>query len=99
MFSIASGNFILENGGAILETIPKERFNQLLDELFLTLVLREAATPEKDSTEALEVECESVLKDTELSKRKHFRKGQIVMCKVGNVTESIEFSYSLANGA
>lgn len=96
------GNYFLDKGGAVLETITEEKLPKLVDELFMTLVnVTPESTDEKYSTEFLEIQCEEVIQKTRLVKNKFFKKeGMTIQCPLATeVTEIIAFSYAIRNGA
>jgi len=97
-----SANFFLEEGGSILEPIPKEGLRALADELFETIVTAEVID-EPDTSTLIKEECEKIIKKTRLSDSRNFRRSQMLYPTIhsprGDVVERIEFSYGYGNGA
>ena len=101
LLTTGKGNYFLDKGGTVLETITADKLPKLVDELFTTLVIdAPEVAEEQNSTEFLEIKCEEAIQQTNLAKNRYFKKqGTKVHCKIATeVTEVIEFSYAIGNG-
>ena len=95
--SYGKGNFVLADGGIVLDRVCEDDVGDLLDHLFYLLV--DAGSPEEPRDPTLDELCEGVIEKTRARENPNFRIGYEVTCKVsGDTEERFEFSYALANG-
>lgn len=90
------GNFVLVEGGALLDSVSESELPIIADQLFSQLV--EASGPEQPSDPGFELHCDELLDRTGLKRHPHFVNHYPVRCRVHGVDEEYEFSHALANG-
>jgi hypothetical protein len=92
------GNFVLVEGGFLLDPVPGEELDRLADRLFASLV--DTAGPEEPRDPSLDELCERLIEEVRLSEDAHFRTRHEVACPVAPGTEErYEFSYAYQNGS
>lgn len=91
------GNFVLAEGGHLLDPVPAEELSRLADHLFGSLV--ETAGPEESRDLSLDELCERLIEEARLGEDANFRTRHEVACPVAPGTEErFEFSYAYQNG-
>lgn len=92
------GNFVLSEGGFLLDPISAEELPRLADRLFASLV--DTAGPEESRDPSLDDLCERLIEETRLRQDPNFRTRHEVSCPVAPGTEErYEFSYAYQNGS
>ncbi len=92
------GNFVLAEGGFLLDPVRPEELPGLADKLFGQLV--EGGPPEGPPDAVLHQVCDRLIKETGLRQDPHFRSKQPVSCRInGDTVEQFEFSHAYQNGA
>jgi hypothetical protein len=91
------GNFVLEDGGLLLDRITSEQLPQLTDELFTALVETHGQDEPRDLT--LDDVCDELLKVTKLASNPYFHNGFQVTCPVADTEEVFTFSHAYKSGS
>lgn len=91
-----SGNFVLAEGGLVIDPIEADKLHEAVTFLFNALVDTNEGEEVKDRT--LTEVCEEVISKTRLKTNRHFKPQQRVRCKVGERSTDFEFSYYYGNG-
>ncbi len=90
------GNFLLSDGGVLLDDIPADELSNVANQLFDRLV--EAGLPDETRDLTLEDVCDDLLKQSKLDKHPYFRSRYPVKCPLDGFEEEYVFSDALANG-
>lgn len=91
------GNFLLAEGGFIVDPVAHEHLPSLTDDLFRRLVESNIAEEPKDPN--LDQVADRLIKELRLSQNQYFRsKYEISCCVAPNVEERFEFSHAYKNG-
>jgi hypothetical protein len=91
------GNFVLTEGGLVLDTTEREKVSNLTDELFDTLI--ESNVPEEARDPALDEVIDNTIRELRLKENRSFHSKYEISCRVApNVSERFEFSHAYANG-
>jgi len=91
------GNFVLVDGGFLLDSVSEEELPRLADKLFASLV--DTTGGEESRDPSLEELCQRLVEETRLAADANFRTGHEVTCPVAAGTEErYEFSYAYQNG-
>ena len=91
------GNFVLAEGGVLLDAIDADDLPTLTEHLFRTLVDTGGADEPRDPT--LDELCNRLIEETRLSSDPHFISRYSLSCEVAtNTIEKFEFSHAYANG-
>jgi hypothetical protein len=91
------GNFLLVDGGLLLESVKPNRLSVLTNDLFSRLVEPISAEESKDPT--LDQVADHLIRELRLDQNQNFRTKYELACNVGsNVTERFEFSHAYKNG-
>jgi hypothetical protein len=94
------GQFVLEEGGEVIDTYDEESIEVLADSLFAGLVEDLATDEPRDPT--LNDVCERLIAETGLNPDHNFKRQYPVTCRVGGtggVEEHYQFSYAYKNGS
>ena len=92
------GDFVLAEGGFLLDPVPGEDLSRLADRLFVAMV--DAAGSEEPRDPSLDELCDQVIAETRLSQDANFRTRYEVSCPVTEATEErFEFSHAYQNGS
>lgn len=90
------GNFLLADGGFLLDAVGPDELPSLVDSLFGMLV--ETSGPEEPRDLTLDEACEKLIEEAGLVNDPHFKPGHSVACLLPKGTEeSFEFSYYYGN--
>lgn len=89
------GNFLLVDGGFLLDEIDEDELPHLTDHLFTTLVGHGGAEEPRDLT--LDEVCKELISEANLHDDPRFYSRYRLNCPVGNTTEDFEFSYAYGN--
>lgn len=96
--SFNRGNFVLAEGGFLLEAISPGQMNDALNDLYQRLVEPTSADEARDHD--LNELCDRLLAKTRIDHDPYFKKRYEIPCQVGRgVEERFEFSYAYGNGA
>jgi hypothetical protein len=90
------GNFLLAEGGVLLDDVPAEELPHVVGQLFDRLV--ESGLPEEPRDLTLEEVCGELLEKSKLVQHPHFRARYPVKCPLNGVEEEYVFTYGLGNG-
>jgi hypothetical protein len=91
------GNFVLAEGGHVLDSVELEQLPALADHLFRALV--ETSGPEEPRDPSLDELCNDLIRDSRLAGHPMFKPQYTVDCQVGaGAVEEFEFTYGLGNG-
>ncbi len=94
------GQFVLEEGGEVIDTYDEESIEVLADSLFAGLVEDLANDEPRDPT--LNDVCERLIAESGLNPDENFKRQFPVTCRVGGtdgVDEHYQFSYAYKNGS
>jgi hypothetical protein len=92
------GNFVLAEGGFLLDLVPGADLSRLADHLFASLV--DTAGPEEPRDPSLDELCDRIIEETRLSEDANFRTRYEVSCPVADAAvERYEFSHAYQNGS
>ena len=91
------GNFILAEGGEILENVPADELSQVADYLYAQLVDTSGGEEPRDLT--LDERCDEIISAAQLKTDPNFASRVSVQCLVkGMAEEEYEFSHAYRNG-
>lgn len=91
------GNFVLVEGGFLLDSIQGDDLGGLADHLYQTLVEATGTDEQRDPT--LDELCERLIAETQLTNDPHFISRFPVTCAIAtNTNETFEFSHAYRNG-
>jgi hypothetical protein len=94
------GQFVLEEGGEVIDARDEESIEALVDSLYAGLVEESATDEPRDPT--LNDVCERLIEQTGLNSDNNFKRQLSVVCSVGEagrVDEYYQFSYAYKNGS
>lgn len=91
------GNFVLVDGGELLDPIELNEADQLVDYLFSTLVESPRADEVRDVS--LDEACDEMIENTNLDTNPHFHTRFALQCTVApDIVEEYTFSHAVKNG-
>jgi hypothetical protein len=91
------GNFVLTEGGFLLDPVASDDLSDLADHLFQKLV--DSPTTDEIRDPTLDELCDRLIGETNLSRDPHFVSRYPVECPIAtNTTETFEFSHAYRNG-
>jgi hypothetical protein len=95
--SSSKGNFVLVEGGYLLDEVDADALPAVADQLYATLVEPGALDEPRDPT--LDEVCEQLIQEVGLDRDPNFRSRYTVNCRVAEETEEpYEFSHAYENG-
>jgi hypothetical protein len=99
LLSKSKQQYMLVDGGRILERVQTQEMKETLDDLFANLVLEDSerigATDKREVIRALHHSSTKVLRETGIAKRKDFFSDYWMACHVGETTQAFHFDYAL----
>jgi hypothetical protein len=91
------GNFLLADGGVLLDPIELDQLPKVTEDLFYRLVESNASDEARDTL--LDQVADNVIRELRLRENRNFHTRYEVPCQVApNVQERFEFSHAYANG-
>jgi hypothetical protein len=93
MMKSSRGNFLLTEGGFVVDSITEDDLTELTDHLFNSLV--ETAAQEEPRDRGLEEVCDELLKESSLWRDHRFQRHYAVECPVANTTVIYLFNYAV----
>ncbi len=93
LISSSKGNFVLENGGCLLDRVTEADLSPLTAMLFNSLV-EESHVAEDSHERKLKKICDGILREANLLGNPYFRDRVSVSCPIGKVVEEFVFSYA-----
>jgi hypothetical protein len=94
--SANKGNFVLEDGGLLLDKLSSDELSQMVDNLFNVLVETNGQDEAVDLT--LDEVCDELLEKATLTVNPHFHNYFTVKCPVAETQETFTFSHAYKNG-
>ncbi len=91
------GNFVLADGGILMEPVTSSELPTVTNELFTSLV--EDYSLEISSEITLVDACDEIIKSTNLIKSPYFKTAFPIECEVNGTTDEYTFSYAFQNGS
>lgn len=92
----SSGNFILVDGGVILEPLSPEELGSVVNNLYAMLVEGPSDEPARDPT--LEEVCAALVEEAKLASSPYYKPNYAVECPLPGTVERFNFSFAVANG-
>lgn len=96
LMTSGNGNFILADGGFLLDSIDRDGLQDAVDHLYTTLVLTKDEEMVKDVS--LVDACEAIIRKTKLKTNQYFKPHHPVKCRIGNTVTLLDFNYYYGNG-
>ena len=91
------GNFVLEEGGILLDDVSEEELPNIADHLFYTLV--ETTGPDEPRDSTLDEVCDDLLRASDLFSNPYFHNDFSLRCPVNGTEEEYVFSHAIKNGS
>jgi hypothetical protein len=97
MLGTQEGNYLLFDGGFVMDAVRRNMLPAAVDHLFRELVIRNSPEPmdHKEQAARLKAECDRALADVGLAARDDFKKSVRVPCKVKQVKMPFKFNYAI----
>jgi hypothetical protein len=91
-----TGNFLLADGGVLLDDLAAEELPSVVNQLFDRLV--ESGPVEEPRDMTLDEMCDELMEESKLAQHPHFRTRYAVKCPINGVEEEYIFTHGLGNG-
>ena len=96
--STSKGNFLLTEGGMLLDPVAPGELADVADCLF-GLLVEESPPPDEPRDPTLEDVCQQLFEETNVATLPYFRRNYSLQCAMpGRPAETFEFSYAYGNG-
>jgi hypothetical protein len=91
------GNFLLVEGGYLLDPVQENELPAIIDDLYGKLV--DSPAPEELRDPRLDEVCDQLISQTKINEDPHFKPRYEVQCRIAaDLEEKFEFSYAYGNG-